>query len=42
MAVFVYQATDAGRRATSGTIAADTPRQARELLRARGLVVEAI
>jgi type II secretory pathway component PulF len=40
MAVFTYKATapDAGRM--SGTIAADTPRQARDLLRERGLVVE--
>jgi type II secretory pathway component PulF len=42
MAVFVYKATDVRRSPLSGTIAADTPRQARELLRVRGLVVEEI
>ncbi len=37
MAVFRYQAVNEERLAVSGTIAADTPRQAREQLRARGL-----
>lgn len=39
MAVFTYKATDGAAAALSGTIAADTPRQARDLLRERGLVV---
>jgi general secretion pathway protein F len=39
MAVFTYKATDTGAARLSGTIAADTPRQARDLLRQRGLVV---
>jgi general secretion pathway protein F len=39
MAVFTYKATDATLADLSGTIAADTPRQARDLLRDRGLVV---
>src|SRR4051812_48981313 len=39
MAVFTYKATDAAASELSGTIAADTPRQARDLLRDRGLVV---
>ena len=39
MAVFTYKATEAGEADVSGTIAADTPRQARDLLRQRGLVV---
>src|SRR4051794_25331510 len=42
MAVFVYKAIDATTDDVSGTIAADTPRQARELLRERGLVVRDI
>ena len=41
MAVFTYKATDA-RTDVTGTIAADTPRQARDLLRERGLVVRDI
>src|SRR6266571_5101527 len=43
MPVFAYRALDtreAGDR--SGTIAADTPRQARDLLRERGLVVRGL
>src|SRR5947207_15901878 len=44
MAVFTYKATDPARgqaaRAQTGTIAADTPRQARDRLRERGLVVQ--
>ena len=40
MAVFTYKASDAaGAGDQSGTITADTPRQARDLLRARGLTV---
>lgn len=39
MAVFTYRATDARRSAVAGTICADTPRQARDLLRGRGLTV---
>jgi type II secretory pathway component PulF len=42
MAVFAYKAMDGLRAASDGTIAADTPRQARELLRARGLSVQDI
>ncbi len=39
MAVFTYRATNTRRSPVSGTICADTPRQARDLLRGRGLVV---
>jgi general secretion pathway protein F len=39
MAVFAYRAIDSIAADVSGTIAADTPRQAREILRERGLVV---
>jgi type II secretory pathway component PulF len=39
MAVFLYKAIDPATEDVSGTIAADTPRQARELLRERGLIV---
>src|SRR5258707_11594691 len=43
MPVFAYKATDArGDGDRSGTIAADTPRQARDLLRERGLVVRGL
>jgi type II secretory pathway component PulF len=42
MAVFLYKALDPSTQDVSGTIAADTPRQARELLRERGLVVRDI
>jgi type II secretory pathway component PulF len=44
MAVFTYKAMrgDGGAADVSGTIAADTPRQARDLLRDRGLVVREI
>jgi general secretion pathway protein F len=40
MAVFAYTATDDGRAATRGILIADTPRQARDLLRARGLTIQ--
>jgi len=40
MAVFTYKAIDERAARLSGTIAADTPRQARDLLRDRGLVVQ--
>lgn len=40
MAVFAYRAATADFAPVQGTIAADTPRQARDLLRARGLRVE--
>jgi type II secretory pathway component PulF len=40
MAVFLYKATDPRSADLSGTIAADTPRQARDLLRQRGLIVK--
>ncbi len=39
MGVFRYQAIDSQRATVKGTVAADTPRQARDELRARGLRV---
>jgi type II secretory pathway component PulF len=42
MGVFTYKAIDGLRSQIDGTIAADTPRQAREVLRARGLKVQEI
>ncbi|HEY8749305.1 MAG TPA: type II secretion system F family protein [Tepidisphaeraceae bacterium] len=42
MAVFLYKALDSTTEDVTGTIAADTPRQARELLRDRGLIVRDI
>ena len=42
MAVFTYKATSPTADAVAGSIVADTPRQARDLLRARGLVVQDI
>jgi type II secretory pathway component PulF len=42
MAVFTYKAIANGAADVSGTISADTPRQARDLLRDRGLVVREI
>ncbi len=39
MAVFSYKAIDAQRAVLAGTIAADTPKQARDRLRSRGLTV---
>jgi type II secretory pathway component PulF len=42
MPVFAYKATDVREGERSGTIAADTPRQARDLLRERGLVVRGL
>jgi type II secretory pathway component PulF len=39
MPVFAYKATDLREGERSGTVAADTPRQARDMLRERGLVV---
>ena len=39
MAVFTYKASNRGADPVAGTIAADTPRQARDMLRARGLRV---
>jgi general secretion pathway protein F len=42
MAVFTYIALDSATDDVTGTIAADTPRQARELLRERGLLVRDI
>jgi type II secretory pathway component PulF len=42
MAVFTYKAIDPTRDDVTGTIAADTPRQARDLLRDRGLIVRDI
>lgn len=42
MTVFAYKAIDAGRTEIEGTISADTPHQAREELRARGLRVRKV
>lgn len=42
MAVFAFRALDANLSTVRGTIVADTPRQARESLRARGLTIQAI
>jgi type II secretory pathway component PulF len=42
MAVYAYKAVDSRRLKSAGQIAADSPRQARELLRARGLRVQTI
>src|SRR4051794_21746890 len=42
MPVFAYKAIDVREGERSGTIAADTPRQARDLLRERGLVVRGL
>ena len=42
MTVFLYKAIDPRRAAIAGTVVADSPRQARDLLRARGLTVQAL
>src|SRR5262245_43578527 len=42
MAVFTFKATGVNSNELNGTIAADTPRQARDLLRQRGLVIRDI
>ena len=42
MPVFAYQASDRSLRVLRGTIAADSPREARDKLRAQGLLVEAV
>jgi general secretion pathway protein F len=42
MPVFAYEAVDSSARDFSGTIAADTPRDARDKLRAQGYRVEAL
>ncbi|CAA9416539.1 MAG: hypothetical protein AVDCRST_MAG64-2633 [uncultured Phycisphaerae bacterium] len=42
MAVFAYKATGDGDAVTRGVLSADSPRQARDLLRAKGLVVDEI
>lgn len=42
MAVFSYKAASPTAQGIAGSIVADTPRQARDLLRARGLVVQDI
>src|SRR5437764_8776381 len=42
MSVFTYTAADETAENISGTIAADTPRQARDLLRERGLLIRDI
>lgn len=42
MAVFSYQAIDSTARNIAGTVAADSPREAREKLRAQGLLVQTI
>src|SRR5262245_5614879 len=42
MPIFTYKASDLDRVLQSGTITADTPRQARDLLRERGLSIHAV
>ena len=42
MAVFAYRALDARRTAIQGLVSADSPRQAREVLRGRGLLVQEV
>ncbi len=42
MAVFDYSALDLDRTAVAGTVIADSPRQARDMLRGRGLTVLAV
>ncbi|MCA9076882.1 MAG: type II secretion system F family protein [Planctomycetaceae bacterium] len=42
LSVFAYQALDDTARNVRGTIAADSPREARDKLRAQGLLVEAV
>ena len=42
MAVFAYRAADGGAAVVRGTVTADSPRQAWDQLRSRGLVVEEI
>ena len=42
MPVYTYKAVDLDATAVAGEVAADTPRQARDLLRGRGLTVEQI
>ena len=42
MPIFAYEAVDSAARDLRGTISADSPREAREKLRAQGYLVEAI
>ena len=42
MAVFTYKALDTQRVNVSGMITADTPRQARDILRAEGLAIQEV
>ncbi len=42
MAVFAYKALDVNSSPIQGTISADNPRTARDLLRSRGLLVETV
>lgn len=42
MPIFAYEAVDAAARDLTGTIVADSPREAREKLRAQGYIIEAI
>ncbi len=42
MVVFAYRASDARQRPHTGTVAADTPALARQMLRSRGLFIEQI
>lgn len=42
MAVYSYQAVDRDNGAITGTVVADTPRQARDTLRARGLTIQQV
>lgn len=42
MPIYAYRAIDADASLASGSVAAETPRQAREALRARGLLIESV
>ena len=42
MAIFAYKALDSYASVVRGTIAADTPRQARDLLRAKGVTIQEV
>ena len=42
MALFAFRAIDSNAAAVSGTVAADTPRQARDSLRGRGFTIHQV
>lgn len=42
MAVYTYKALEAGGATAAGTVTADTPRQARDILRSRGLTIQEV